>query len=63
MDYKKQIIHLLTKYYQDEQKALDWYSKPYFYFTGQYGKTLSPEEMVDQKRGKEVIEWLKHFIQ
>jgi hypothetical protein len=59
---KEKILSIMSTYYHDKDKALEWYEKPNSYFSVGFNEKASPKEMVDNDKGKEVLEWLKLLL-
>lgn len=56
---EEEIITIMTMYYRSEEKARVWYETPHGYFTDQFDRPRTPEEMVEIGKGREVYAWLK----
>lgn len=57
---EKEILNLISMHYdKNQEKALTWYNTPHKILSD-YGK--SPKQIVEEGRGKEVLEWLKMVL-
>lgn len=62
---EERILHRMTYYYGDKQKAIEWYNKKnqYFSITKWYTEhKASPKEVVDDGRSQEVLKWISVTI-
>lgn len=63
INIEKKILKRMTHYYKSVEKATDWYNKLNRYFTTGYkNQTATPKQLVNEGRGKEVLEWIKLTI-
>lgn len=62
---KEEILRRISRFYDNFDKALNWYETPNLYFGGRLDKRneISPKEMVDNGKGYEVLEWIEKAIE
>jgi len=61
-EVEEKILSIMTIYYNNQDKAMEWYEKPSIYFSVGFKDKASPKDMVEENRGKEVIEWLELLL-
>lgn len=57
---KEEILRKISRFYDNFDDALVWYKTPNMYFGGRLDKRnqVSPQEMVDNDKGHEVLDWI-----
>lgn len=55
---KDEILKKISRFYDNFDQALEWYRTPNIYFR----EKLSPEQMVNNGKGQEVLEWVNKAL-
>jgi len=59
---ENKILKRMELFFNNKEKALDWYKEPHSYFRGFFKQKVSPKEMLDMGKGEEVLKWIELTI-
>ena len=61
--WREKILRRMTIYYNNEEKAIDWYNRPNENLAYYRKDRPTPKEMIEDNRGKELWKWIKIAIE